>query len=103
MNNKKNKGLFGSQFLLLILLASIIFMLISNGKMKDAEISYSTFVSEVQNGKVKDVVIHQNKEVPTNTRLHSGTMFSLLTFNAVFANAVSAQAKPDFISQLPRP
>ena len=106
MNNKKNKGLFGSQFLLLILLASIIFMLISNGKMKDAEISYSTFVSEVQNGKVKDVVIHQNKEVPTGVvslRLKDDKVQRVNVSNVEDVQKLLSDAKIDYkMSDIPK-
>ena len=65
MNNKKNKGLLGSQLLLILLLGAIVMIMFNNGKMRDAEVSYSTFVKEVRNGQVGDAVIRQNKEVPT--------------------------------------
>ena len=65
MNNKKNKGLLGSQLLFFLLIGAIVILLFNNGKMRDAEISYSTFVKEVRNGQVGDAVIRQNKEVPT--------------------------------------
>ena len=65
MNNKKNRGLLGSQLLLLILLVSTVVLFWNNGKMRNAEISYTTFVKEVNNGQIEDAVIRQNKEVPT--------------------------------------
>ena len=65
MDNKKNKGLLGSQFVLILLLGLLVMMFFNRGQMKNAEISYTTFVSEVEQGKVSDAVIRQNKEVPT--------------------------------------
>ena len=65
MNNKKNRGLLGSQILFVVLLTAILVLFLNNGKMRNAEISYTTFVKEVHNGQIADAVIRQNKEVPT--------------------------------------
>ena len=65
MNNKKNKSLLGSQFAILFLIGLIVMMLFNRGQMKNAEVSYTTFVSEVQQGKISEAVIKQNREVPT--------------------------------------
>ena len=65
MNNKKNKGLLGSQFALLLLIGILVMIFFNRGQMKNAEVSYTTFVKEVEQGKITDAVIRQNKEVPT--------------------------------------
>ena len=50
---------------MLLLIGILVMMFFNRGQMKNAEISYTTFVSEVEQGKISEAVIKQNKEVPT--------------------------------------
>ena len=107
MNNKKNRGLLGSQLLLIILLGFILVLFLNNSKMKSAEISYTTFVKEVNNGQVADAVIRQNREVPTGVvtlRLKKGDKVQIVNVsNVEDIQEMLSDAKVDYkMSDVPK-
>jgi cell division protease FtsH len=68
-NNKKYRGVSGPTILSFIVIVVIVLWMANQLQMHQQEMSYSTFVSEVEDGNVANVYINQNSAVPTGTLL----------------------------------
>ncbi len=66
-NNKKYRGVSGPTILSFIVIVVIVLWMANQLQMHQQEMSYSTFVSEVEDGNVANVYINQNSAVPTGT------------------------------------
>ena len=66
-NNKKYRGVSGPTILSFIVIVVIVLWMANQLQMHQQEMSYSTFVSEVEDGSVANVYINQNSAVPTGT------------------------------------
>ena len=66
-NNKKYRGVSGPTILSFIVIVVIVLWMANQLQMHQQEMSYSTFVSEVEDGNVANVYINQNNAVPTGT------------------------------------
>ena len=66
-NNKKYRGVSGPTILSFIVIVVIVLWMANQLQMHQQEMSYSTFVSEVEDGNVANVDINQNSAVPTGT------------------------------------
>ena len=66
-NNKKYRGVSGPTILSFIVIVVIVLWMANQLQMHQQEMSYSTFVSEVEDGNVASVYINQNSAVPTGT------------------------------------
>ena len=66
-NNKKYRGASGPTILSFIVIVVIVLWMANQLQMHQQEMSYSTFVSEVEDGNVANVYINQNSAVPTGT------------------------------------
>ena len=64
MNNKGKTGGFGI-YVVVIAVIAILYLLMSQLGSQSGNYSYDTFVSDVNEGNVSEVVIRQNSEVPT--------------------------------------
>lgn len=64
-NNKKYRGVSGPTILSFIVIVVIVLWMANQLQMHQQEMSYSTFVSEVEDGNVANVYINQNSAVPT--------------------------------------
>ena len=66
-NNKKYRGVSGPTILSFIVIVVIVLWMANQLQMHQQEMSYSTFVSEVEDGNVANVYMNQNSAVPTGT------------------------------------
>ena len=66
-NNKKYRGVSGPTILSFIVIVVIVLWMANQLQMHQQEMSYSTFVAEVEDGNVANVYINQNSAVPTGT------------------------------------
>ena len=66
-SNKKYRGVSGPAILSFIVIVVIVLWMANQLQMHQQEMSYSTFVSEVEDGNVANVYINQNSAVPTGT------------------------------------
>ena len=66
-NNKKYRGVSGPTILSFIVIVVIVLWMANQLQMHQQEMSYSAFVSEVEDDNVTNVYINQNSAVPTGT------------------------------------
>ena len=66
-SNKKYRGVSGPAILSFIVIVVAVLWMANQLQMHQQEMSYSTFVSEVEDGNVANVYINQNSAVPTGT------------------------------------
>ena len=93
--------------MMILLLGILALVLINNGKMRNAEISYPTFVKEVRDGKVAEAVVRQNREVPTGVvtlRLKEGDKVQMVNVsNVAETQELLEGAKVDYkLSDVPK-
>ncbi len=64
-----SKGKFGGIgfYLMLVVVIAAIYMLATSDTSDGTQYSYASFITDVNNNKVEEVVIRQNSEVPTGT------------------------------------
>ena len=68
---KKRSGGFGSIFFMIIIIG-IVWAVIAQMSQRTSNYKYKDFESDLKSGRITDVVISQNAEVPTGTlKLHS--------------------------------
>lgn len=65
MNNKKYKNAGGATFLTFIVIVFLTLWLANRMQVRDQEMTYQSFVQEVQSGNIQEATIKQNKAVPT--------------------------------------
>ncbi len=65
MNDKKYKGISGTTVIVFIAVIFFVLWMTSRVQMHGQEMTFTQFVQEVQDDNVADVVISQNKAVPT--------------------------------------
>lgn len=65
MNNKKYRSAGGATFLTFIVIVFLALWLTNRMQGKEQEMTYTSFVQEVKDKNVQDVMIKQNKTVPT--------------------------------------
>ena len=66
-NNRKYRGVSGPTILMFIVIVVAALWMANQLQMHQQEMSYTRFVTEVEEGNVKDVYINQNSAVPTGT------------------------------------
>lgn len=66
-NDKKYRGMSGATFLTFLIVVFFALWLTSRMQVQKQEITYTQFLQEVEDGNVIDVVINQNKTVPTGS------------------------------------
>lgn len=66
-NNKKYRGVSGPTILSFIVIVVVVLWMANQLQMHQQEMSYSAFVTEVEDGNVTNVYINQNSAVPTGT------------------------------------
>ena len=67
---KKRSGGFGSIFFMIIIIG-IVWAVIAQMSQRTSNYKYKDFESDLKSGRITDVVISQNAEVPTGLQLHS--------------------------------
>lgn len=65
MNSKKNKGMGGTSFLLIVALMMLVWWLVSQVNIRQREYTYQQFYTALENNEIVAVTIQQNKAVPT--------------------------------------
>lgn len=65
MNNKKYKNAGGATFLTFIVIVFLTLWLANRMQIRDQEMTYQSFVQEVQSDNIQEVTIKPNKAVPT--------------------------------------
>lgn len=65
MNNKKYKSMGGATFLTFIVIVFLALWLMNRMQVREQDMTYQTFVQEVKDKNVQEVIIKQNKTVPT--------------------------------------
>ncbi|PWJ49188.1 ATP-dependent zinc metalloprotease FtsH [Faecalicatena contorta] len=65
MNNKKYKNAGGATFLTFIVIVFLTLWLANRMQVRDQEMTYQSFVQEVQSDNIQEATIKQNKAVPT--------------------------------------
>lgn len=65
MNNKKYRGAGGATFITFVILVILALWLMNRVQTKDQDMTYQSFVQEVKDKNVQQVMIKQNKTVPT--------------------------------------
>lgn len=65
MENKKNKGMGGAAFLTFLVVVFIVLWTTNRMQVKNQEMTYQSFVKEVKNENVEEVLIRPNKIAPT--------------------------------------
>ena len=66
-NNRKYRSVSGSTILMFIVIVVIALWMASRMQVHRQEMTYTDFVSEVEQNNVTDVYIDQNRAVPTGT------------------------------------
>ena len=66
-NNRKYRGVSGSTILMFIVIVVAALWMASRMQIHRQEMTYTDFVSEVQDENVTDVYIDQSRAVPTGT------------------------------------
>ena len=66
-NNRKYRGVSGPTILMFIVIVVAALWMANQLQIHQQEMSYTRFVTEVEEGNVKDVYINQNSAVPTGT------------------------------------
>lgn len=89
---KKRSGGFGSIFFMIIIIG-IVWAVIAQMSQKTSNYKYKDFESDLKSGRITDVVISQNAEVPTGTLTITFTDGSRDTLNV--SDVVSVQEKLD--------
>ena len=79
---KKRSGGFGSIFFMIIIIG-IVWAVIAQMSQRTSNYKYKDFESDLKSGRITDVVISQNAEVPTGTLTITFTDGSRDTLNAV--------------------
>jgi cell division protease FtsH len=65
LNNKKYKNAGGATFLTFIVIVFLTLWLANRMQVRDQEMTYQSFVQEVQSDNIQEATIKQNKAVPT--------------------------------------
>ena len=65
MNSKKNKGMGGTSFLLIVALMMLVWWLVSQVNIRQREYTYQQFYTALENNEIASATIQQNKAVPT--------------------------------------
>ena len=65
MNDKKNKGISGATVVVFIAVIFFVLWMTSRVQMRGQEITFTQFEQEIKDDNVTEVVINQNKAVPT--------------------------------------
>ena len=89
---KKRSGGFGSIFFMIIIIG-IVWAVIAQMSQRTSNYKYKDFESDLKSGRITDVVISQNAEVPTGTLTITFTDGSRDTLNV--SDVVSVQEKLD--------
>ena len=89
---KKRSGGFGSIFFMIIIIG-IVWAVIAQMSQRTSNYKYKDFESDLKSGRITDVVISQNAEVPTGTLTITFTDGSRDTLNV--SDVVSVQQKLD--------
>ena len=89
---KRRSGGFGSIFFMIIIIG-IVWAVIAQMSQKTSNYKYKDFESDLKSGRITDVVISQNAEVPTGTLTITFTDGSRDTLNV--SDVVSVQEKLD--------
>ena len=66
-NDRKSRGLSGATIISFVVILVVVLWMANQLQMHQQEMTYTSFVSEVQEKNVSDVYINQNSAVPTGT------------------------------------
>ena len=66
-NDRKSRGLSGATIISFVVILVVVLWMANQLQMHQQEMTYTSFVSAVQEKNVSDVYINQNSEVPTGT------------------------------------
>ena len=66
-NDRKSRGLSGATIISFVVILVVVLWMANQLQMHQQEMTYTSFVSAVQEKNVSDVYINQNSAVPTGT------------------------------------